>query len=119
MAAAVAVTLPGVVFRLGGVEPVHWLAAAVYGLAIVGAAFMLAWAAEALQLDVSPGPRPHRARADRGAARVRGRLHVRVEGGRGPRRSTRPLALANMTGGNRLLIGVGLVDGGARSPPGA
>ena len=33
MAAAVVVTLPGLAFRLGGVEPVHWLGVAVYGVA--------------------------------------------------------------------------------------
>ena len=32
-----------------------------------------------------PGPRAHRARAHRGAARVRRRLHLRVQGRRGPR----------------------------------
>ena len=55
MSAAVAVTLPGLVFRLGGVHPVHWIGVAVYGIAIVGAAFLLAWGAETLQLDVSRG----------------------------------------------------------------
>jgi cation:H+ antiporter len=106
MAAAVAVTLPGVVFRLGGVHPVHWLGVAVYGVAIVGAAFLLAWGAETLQLDVSRGL----------ALAVLALIAVLPEyvvdftfaakAGSNPEKYA-PLALANMTGSNRLLIGVG------------
>ncbi len=106
MAAAVAVTLPGVVFRLGGVHPVHWLGVAVYGLAIVGAAFLLAWGAETLQLDVSQGL----------ALAILALIAVLPEyvvdftfaakAGGDPEKYA-PLALANMTGSNRLLIGVG------------
>src|SRR5437764_12732011 len=49
--------VPGVVVRLArlGEELPHALAALLFGLAIVGAAFFLAWAGEVAQLDVSAG----------------------------------------------------------------
>src|SRR5262245_10673068 len=53
--AAVALTLPALVLSGTGSHPESWIAAIVYGLAVVGAAFLLAWAAEVLQLDVSAG----------------------------------------------------------------
>jgi cation:H+ antiporter len=72
----------------------------------VGSAFVLAWAAEALQLDVSQGL----------AMAVLALIAVLPEyavdfvftwkAGKDPHEYA-PLALANMTGGNRLLIGVG------------
>src|SRR5712691_7812513 len=52
---AVAATVPALVLRAGGGSPRPWLAAVLFGVAVVGAAFLLAWAAEALQLDVSQG----------------------------------------------------------------
>ena len=79
-----------------------------FGLAILGSAFLLAWAAEALQLDVSQGL----------ALTVLALIAVLPEyavdftfaakAGENPEKFA-PLALANMTGGNRLLIGSRLV----------
>ncbi|HEV8372201.1 MAG TPA: sodium:proton exchanger, partial [Actinomycetota bacterium] len=40
-------------FHLGAPELAPAIQALLYGLAVVGAAFVLAWAAEAAQLDVS------------------------------------------------------------------
>ena len=75
-------------------------------MAVVGSAFLLAWAAEALQLDVSQGL----------ALAVLALIAVLPEyavdfvftwkAGKDPHEYA-PLALANMTGGNRLLIGIG------------
>jgi cation:H+ antiporter len=106
MGLAVGLTVPGVVLRIGGIHPVSWLAAILFGLAVVGSAFLLAWAAEALQLDVSQGL----------ALAVLALIAVLPEyavdfvftakAGTDPKEYA-PLALANMTGGNRLLIGVG------------
>ena len=56
VALALAVTIPGVAIRIAGAHPPEILAAALFGLAIVGAAFMLSWAAEIVQLDISAGP---------------------------------------------------------------
>jgi cation:H+ antiporter len=106
MALAGGVTLPAVVLRLSGSHPDALAGAAIFGVAVVGSAFLLAWGAEALQLDVSRGL----------ALAVLALIAVLPEyavdftfaykAGSNPHRYA-PLALANMTGGNRLLIGVG------------
>ena len=98
--------LPGVVARVAGVGLGDVVAPVVFGFAILGSAFLLAWAAEALQLDVSQGL----------ALTVLALIAVLPEyavdftfaykAGEDPEKYA-PLALANMTGGNRLLIGIG------------
>ena len=56
IAAAVAATVPGTALRWGWyVLPDPGMSAAIFGVAIIGAAFVLSWAAEVLQLDVSQG----------------------------------------------------------------
>src|SRR5438876_5093084 len=52
---AVAVMVPGLVVRFstGHLSPA--IAALLFGAAVVGAAFLLSWAAEAAQLDISAG----------------------------------------------------------------
>jgi cation:H+ antiporter len=52
---ACAVTLPGLAVRLGAVEALNPVRAFLFGVAIVGGAFLLSWAAEVVQLDVSQG----------------------------------------------------------------
>jgi cation:H+ antiporter len=104
--AAAALTLPGVALRLGGVHATDVTGAVIFGAAVVGAAFLLAWGAEALELDVSRGA----------ALAVLALIAVLPEyavdftfawkAGSDPH-TYAPLALANMTGGNRLLIGIG------------
>jgi cation:H+ antiporter len=103
---AAAATAPGVVARVGGLGLGELVAPFVFGFAILGSAFLLAWAAETLQLDVSQGL----------ALTVLALIAVLPEyavdftfafkAGENPEKFA-PLALANMTGGNRLLIGVG------------
>lgn len=106
IAAAIALTLPALALRLSGAGHGDIAGAVIFGFGIVGAAFVLAWAAEALELDVSRGL----------AIAVLALIAVLPEyavdfvftwkAGTDPDRYA-PLALANMTGGNRLLIGVG------------
>src|SRR5436190_3960803 len=106
LAGSVAATLPGLVARLGGAELPDVVAPILFGLAILGSAFLLAWAAEVMQLDVSQGL----------ALAVLALIAVLPEyavdftfaakAGTDPDKYA-PLALANMTGSNRLLIGVG------------
>jgi cation:H+ antiporter len=103
---ALAATLPGLGLRVTGAHPEPWVAALCFGLAVIGAAFLMAWGAEVLQLDVSQGL----------ALAVLALIAVLPEyavdfvftakAGKDPAQYA-PLALANMTGGNRLLIGVG------------
>jgi cation:H+ antiporter len=118
--AAALMTLPGVVIGLSRAELAHPIEALLFGLSIVGAAFLLSWAAEAAQVDISAGL----------ATAVLALIAVLPEyavdfvltfqGGQSfaddpscpsplglDRASPCDLALANMTGANRLLIGVG------------
>jgi cation:H+ antiporter len=109
MAGVVAVAVPGLVIRLAHLDPPHVVAAICFGLSIVSAAFMLAWAAEVVQLDISAGL----------ALALLALIAVLPEyavdfvftwkAGQSPAHLHEygPLALANMTGGNQLLIGVG------------
>src|SRR5829696_2943792 len=55
LALAVAFTIPGFLVRMGGGAVAPPVQAAAYGAAVVAAAFMLAWACEAAQVDVANG----------------------------------------------------------------
>ena len=121
---AVATALPGTYFGaasyLGLPHPelAPPLAALVYGIAIIGAAFVLSWAAEAAQVDISAGLAlavlallavlPEYA-VDFVFSFQAGQIYAAEghcppgEGGSTPC----ALALANMTGANRVLVGVG------------
>jgi cation:H+ antiporter len=117
---ALLVTLPGITARLFDMHLSHPVEATLFGLAIVGSAFMLSWAAEVAQLDISAGLAiavlafiavlPEYA-VDMVFAWKAG--HAVTEYGAGCNApgatiaSPCSLALANMTGANRLLIGVG------------
>jgi cation:H+ antiporter len=111
--------LPGLVLRFSGAGLAHPLEAAIFGLAIVGAAFLLSWAAEVAQLDISAGLALSLVAliavlpeyAVDAVFTIQGgrsfRAHAGACPGTGGSSSPCDLALANMTGGNRLLIGVG------------
>src|SRR5437764_6932301 len=114
---------PALYLRFAEPEVPHALAAACFGMAIVGAAFLLSWAAEVAQLDISAGlaiallafiavlpeyavdvvfaKDGGRAVAHYGAA-CRSPADISAA-----KESACSLALANMTGSNRLLIGIG------------
>jgi len=122
---AIAISIPGALLGMGellhlGVpELVPWFQAVLYGLSVIGAAFALAWAAEAAQLDVSaslaigllaliavlPEYAVGFVFAWKGGNDVQryGASCVGPGGGE----SNCSLVLANMTGAHRLLIGVG------------
>ncbi|MEA2703233.1 MAG: cation:H+ antiporter [Actinomycetota bacterium] len=120
LALAVALTTPGLVLRLGHLSAGHAVDALIFGLAIVGAAFLLSWAAEVAQLDISAGLAiavlafiavlPEYA-VDMVFAWKGGNAveqfgpGCKAPGATGE--SPCSLALANMTGANRLLIGIG------------
>ena len=103
---AVLAVSPGIFLRITGTHPDPLIAAIIYGLAVVGSAFMLAWAAEVVQLDISAGL----------ALALLALIAVLPEyavdfvftwkAGKNPEQYA-PDALANMTGGNQLLIGIG------------
>lgn len=103
---AAAAALPGIVLHTAGLHPEPLLAACIFGVAVVGAAFMLAWAAEAAQVDISAGL----ALALLALVAVLPEYAVDFvftwKAGKNPAEYA-PDALANMTGGNQLLIGIG------------
>jgi cation:H+ antiporter len=123
LTAAVAVTVPALVVRVSGLQLGAAWSSAVYGIAIVGASLLLTWAAEASELDLPP------AVAIAGLALVavlpeyavgavfawRGGHAFELYGAAcqppaavaAGHDSPCTLALANMMGANRLLIGVG------------
>ena len=120
LAGAVALAVPGLVLRIAGLSASPPLDALLYGLAIVGAAFLLSWAAEAAQVDISAGL----AIALLALVAVLPEYAVdfvfTISGGKayaqyGPtclppgstEQSPCGLALANMTGANRIMVGVG------------
>src|SRR5205814_1541825 len=120
LALAGSVTIPAIVVRLASISPDHAVEALTFGAAIVGAAFLLSWAAEVAQLDISAGLAiavlafiavlPEYA-VDLVFARKGGEAFRMYGHSCRPPGSTEAsacsLALANMTGSNRLLIGVG------------
>jgi cation:H+ antiporter len=117
---ALCATIPGIVLRITEPHISHGLEAAVFGLAIVGAAFMLSWAAEVAQLDISAGLAiavlafiavlPEYA-VDMVFAWKGGNAYeefgAACQAAGATTESDCSLALANMTGANRLLIGIG------------
>jgi cation:H+ antiporter len=120
VALAVGITVPGVVLRLVHADLPDPLLALAYGLVIVGAAFLLSWAAEVAQLDISAGLAIGLLALIAVLPEYAVDLVFAVKGGNSfeefgracppgtvGEESPCSLALANMTGANRLLIGIG------------
>src|SRR5690606_20226978 len=99
----VALTLPAVLLRLSGTHLGTVPDTLLFGLAIVASAFMLSWVAEAAQIEISA------ALAVAFVALIAVLPEYAVDmtfawkAGTDPEYA--PYAVANMTGGNRLLIG--------------
>ncbi|MBI4515763.1 MAG: sodium:calcium antiporter [Deltaproteobacteria bacterium] len=97
-------TLPALVLRFGGYHLAPGTEAALFGLAILGAAFLLTWAAEVAQVDISQGL------ALAFLALIAVLPEYAVDLYFAWRAAAQPeyasYATANMTGANRLLIGV-------------
>lgn len=97
--------VPALVLRIAGLHPDPVVALLVYGGAVVAASFLLAWTAEAAQIDVSGGLAiavlaliavlPEYA-VDLYYSYVSGQIPAYTQ-----------YAAANMTGSNRLLMGLG------------
>ncbi|HET7738822.1 MAG TPA: hypothetical protein VFK32_09635, partial [Tepidiformaceae bacterium] len=105
--AMVLIGLPAIGLRLMGEHPEPVVGAAIFGIAILAAAFLLSWGAETAEMDISQGL----------ALAVIAFIAVLPEyavdfvlawkAGADPAEAEKGLAVANMTGGNRLLIGIG------------
>lgn len=100
-----AVGLPAVFFRLGGVQLGPLPSIGFYGAAVVAAAFLLSWAAEAFQVDVSASLATAALALVAVLPEYAVDLYFSYSAGHNPAHA--PYAVANMTGSNRLLIGIG------------
>jgi cation:H+ antiporter len=104
---AFVLSAPWIVLNSLGSHPDPLTTSALTGLAILGAAFLLSWAAEVFQMDVSQAL----ALALLALIAVLPEYAVDAvfayEAGRDPEVAQRGYAVANMTGANRLLIGLG------------
>jgi cation:H+ antiporter len=105
IAVAVLAAVPAALVRFGGVAMPVELATLCYGMAVVGAAFAMAWGAEAAEHDIP------RALALTAVALLAVFPEYAVDiifaykAGQDP--AFAPFAVANMTGSNRLLLGLG------------
>jgi len=116
------VVAQGVALRLSGIEPAPIVGILMYGLAIVAAAFALAWAGEAAEVDISGGLAVGLLAIIAILPEYAIDLYFAFTAGSDPTQAQ--YAAANMTGSNRLLLGFGwpfillvayLVFRGARS----
>jgi len=101
------IAAPGIALRLAGVHPEPLVAAPIFGLSILAAAFLLSWAAETAELDISQGMALAIIAFIAVLPEYAVDLILAWKAGADPAEAARGLAVANMTGGNRLLIGVG------------
>ena len=104
---ALLLPLPWIALAPQGLHASPWLVAALAGAAILGAAFLLSWAAELIQMDVSQAL----ALALLALIAVLPEYAVDAvfafQAGRDPVVAQAGYAVANMTGANRLLVGLG------------
>lgn len=110
------VGIPGVIIRFGGLHLDPALTALIFGVGIIGAAFLLSWAAEVAQMDVSASfaiailalvaVMPEYM-VEAVLAWDAGESYRQLQVAEGEVPKAMSLAAANVTGANRLLIGVG------------
>nr|WP_163760920.1 sodium:proton exchanger [Mycobacterium botniense] len=97
--------VPAVAVRLTGLQPAPVAALLIYGAAVVSASFLLAWAAEAAQVDVSGGLAIAVLAVIAVLPEYFVDLYYAFAAGHTP--DYTQYASANMTGSNRLLMGLG------------
>src|SRR5216684_5410356 len=100
-----AVGLPAIYFRLGAVKLGPLPSVSLFGAAVVSAAFLLSWAAEAFQVDVSASLATAVLALVAVLPEYAVDLYFSYSAGHNPAHTQ--YAIANMTGSNRLLIGIG------------
>jgi cation:H+ antiporter len=103
---AAVVAVPGIVLRLAGVHLDPPLAALFSGMAIVGASFLLLWACDAAQADISQALALAVVALIAVLPEYAVDMYFTWQAGKNPESSYAHYAVANMTGANRLLIGV-------------
>lgn len=101
---AVAVTFPALFVRLSGTHAHPGLSAALSGVAILGGAFLLTWAAEVAEMDIAQGLALAVLALVAVLPEYAVDLYFAWEAAKDPQYTS--YATANMTGANRLLIGI-------------
>ncbi|MFF1821976.1 sodium:proton exchanger [Kribbella sp. NPDC058245] len=99
------VAVPAVTLRLAGIHPPALVSMLVFGLAVVAASFVLAWAAEAAEVDISGGLAIALLAVIAVLPEYAVDLYFAHTAGSNP--DYVQYAAANMTGSNRLLLGLG------------
>jgi cation:H+ antiporter len=97
--------LPALVLRLSGSQPTPVIQLLIYGAAVVAASFLLAWSAEAAQVDISGGLAIAVLALIAVLPEYAVDLYYAYTAGHDP--TYVQYAAANMTGSNRLLLGLG------------
>lgn len=103
---ATVATAPGLVVLLASLHVPSGVEALLFGAAIMGSAFLLAWAAEVAQLDISQTLAIAVLAVIAVLPEYAVDLFFAFRAGQGDE-SAQEFAVANMTGANRLLIGIG------------
>jgi cation:H+ antiporter len=103
---AALVTLPGLGLRLAGVSLASPLMALIAGLAILGASCLLLWACDAAQADISQALALAVVALIAVLPEYAVDMYFTWQAGKYPESDYAHYAIANMTGANRLLIGV-------------
>ncbi|SDL83609.1 sodium:proton exchanger [Nonomuraea jiangxiensis] len=98
-------TVPALAVRLAGIHPSPLVALLLFGAAVVAASFVLAWAAEAAQVDISGGLAIAILAVIAVLPEYAVDLYFAYTAGSDP--AYVAYAAANMTGSNRLLLGLG------------
>ncbi|MFG1697242.1 sodium:proton exchanger [Nonomuraea sp. NPDC049309] len=98
-------TLPALITRLAGIHAPPLVALLLFGAAVVAASFVLAWAAEAAQVDISGGLAIAILAVIAVLPEYAVDLYFAYTAGSDP--TYVAYAAANMTGSNRLLLGLG------------
>jgi len=101
----VLLTLPWLLYRLSGQEGHHVLVPLLSGICILGAAFLLSWACEVAQKDISQALALALLALIAVLPEYAVDLYLAWKAGTNP--SYASFATANMTGANRLLVGIG------------
>src|SRR5436305_6433618 len=103
---AVAITVPALALRLGGWRPDPLLDALLFGGAILAAGFMLSWGAEAAEKRISQGLIVAAIALITVLPEYAVDFYYAYVAGQNPDSNYVHYAAANMTGANRLLVGL-------------
>jgi len=106
VAIAVLAVMPAVVFRITGWRPSPLLDTAVFGVAVLSAGFMLSWGAEAAEKRISKGLILAAVALVTVLPEYAVDMYYAYQAGKFPESNYVHYAAANMTGANRLLVGV-------------